>query len=129
METLIEYLKDHKPKGFSPKPHYSAEGDSLTFYIKDVAYYRKRIDGFLTVYRSMDTDELIGCQIKGLATALELLGNFGVFIKDGNVTLGMIFMACMAESPEAEAKDCYRELGRVAGRTQIPRDELQPLLN
>ena len=48
IETRIEHLKTTKPKGFTPGPCYSVEGDSLTFYFKDDESYRERVDDFLT---------------------------------------------------------------------------------
>ena len=129
METLIEHLKTTKPKGFTARPLYSVEGDSLTFYFKDDESYRERVDDFLTVYKSIKSDKLVGCQIKGLPRALKLLGDFGLFfIEDGSVRLSMIFMACMAASPEAETRKRYVELGKVAKEATISAKELEPLL-
>ena len=127
MESLIEYLKTNKPAGFTPRPHYSAEGDSLTFFFEDKPYYGERIDDFLTAYRAMDGHGLIGCQIKGLPKALELLGSFGLSMSDGTVTLRMIFIACiMAQSPQPAPEAKYKELGEALGRNdmQIPQEEL-----
>ena len=129
METLIEHLKTTKPAGFAPRPFYSAEGDTLTFYFKDEESYRERVDDFLTVYKSIESDKLVGCQLKGLPQALKLLGDFGLIIEDGSIRLGMIFIACMAASPEAEARKRYVELGKVARGASIPAAELEPLLS
>ena len=129
MEDMIEHLKSNKPKGFTPKPFYSVDGDSLTFYFKDEPTYRERVDDFLTVYLSISSNKLVGCQIKGLPKALELLGDFGLyFIEDKKIRLGMIFMACMAATPDPKSKAFYIELGKVAGETTIPAKELQPIL-
>lgn len=130
METLIEYLKTNKPSGFTPKPHYSADGDSLTFYFKNEESYGERVDNFLTVYRSITTGDLVGCQVKGLEKALKLLGDFGLFIRDESVLLGMIFIACMAANPppKRETKERYLELGRMANNISIPTQELEPIL-
>jgi hypothetical protein len=132
METLTEYLKTNKPSGFTPKPFYSADGDSLTFYFKDEESYGERVDDFLTVYKSMQTGDLVGCQVKGVVKALELLGDFGLFIHDrsSSVLLGMIFMACMAASPSPvnETKMMYLELGKMTKDTAIPTRELEPVL-
>lgn len=117
METLTEYLKANVPKGFFPKPIYSADGDSLTFYFKNEESYAERVDDFLTVYRSIDNDGLIGCQIKGLPATLKLMGDFGLHITDGKVQLSMLFLTCMAHTNEPEAKDCYRKLNEKAGKT------------
>jgi hypothetical protein len=133
METLIDYLKTNKPSGFTPKPHYSAEGDSLTFYFKSEESYGERVDDFLTVYKSMNTGELVGCQVKGVVKALELLGDFGLLIHDrsSSVLLGMIFMACMAASPSpvSETKMMYLELGKMTKNASIPARELESVLS
>jgi hypothetical protein len=134
METLLDYVRTHEPHGFKPKPHYSTDGDSLVFYFKDEESYGERVDNFLTVYRSIETDSLVGCQIKGLPAALKLLGDFGLFIeersKDKAVRLGMIFMACMAAtpSPEPQTKERYVELGKISKEATIPARELRSAL-
>src|SRR5436853_6206745 len=100
MASLTEYLKGKKPGRFQPHPHYSPEGDCLIFYFRNEDSYRKRIDNFVTVYLSMDKNELVGCQIKGVHRLLERMGSFGVAIKNkkGEVELGLLFLACMAYS-------------------------------
>ena len=132
MDTLIEYLKTNKPSGFTPKPHYSADGDSLTFYFKNEESYGERVDDFLTVYKSMNTHSLVGCQVKSVVKALALLGDFGVLIHDksSSVLLGMIFIACMAASPPpiAETKMMYLELAKVSKNATISTRELKPAL-
>jgi hypothetical protein len=130
METLVDYLKTHKPKGFSPKPYYSEDGDSLTYYFQNDESYGERVDDCLTVYRSTKNAKLVGCQIKGLPSALKLLGDFGLLITDGEVALGMIFIACMAANPppKPETKKWYLELGKMTKDTVIPRRELEPAL-
>jgi hypothetical protein len=117
MDSLESFLKSNKPQGFTPRPYYSAEGDSLTFFFADTAYHAERIDDFLTVYLSTSSKRLIGCQVKGVPKVLELLGDFGISISDNHVQLTMIFMACMAQTHNEDAKDKYRELGKVAAES------------
>lgn len=122
-------MRKNKPvSGFKAEPFYSSDGDSLTYSFKNEPSYRERIDDFLTVYRSIKDDGLVGCQIKGLPKALNLLGTFGLLISDGRVTLGMIFIACMAETNELEARECYKELGEKLSSTEIPKEQLEPLM-
>lgn len=129
METLIDYLKSGRPDpAFKAEPFYSAEGDSLTYYFRPDPSYGERIDDFLTVYRSIDDHGLVGCQVKGLPKALQLLGSFGVEISDGKLTLGMIFIACMAETTDLEAKDRYRELADKVKSAKVP-DEIKDLIS
>lgn len=86
------------------------------------------MDDFLTVYKAIGTDELVGCQVKGIPQTLKLLGDFGLILEDKSVKLGMIFMACMASTPEPASKKRYLELGRAAGEATITAKELEPLM-
>jgi hypothetical protein len=86
------------------------------------------VDDFLTIYKSNKTDQLVGCQKKGLLKALKLLGDFGLVIEDGSVRLGMTFLACMAACPDTNAKRRYLELSEVAHGATISAEELQPAL-
>ena len=125
METLIDYLKENKPKRFVAKPYYSSVGDSMTFYFKDEASYAARVDEFLTVYLSIKSGEMVGCQVKGVARILKILGEFGCVIEARSVKLGMFFMACMAETPLEQAKEQYRTLGRIARDAAVPSEQLE----
>ena len=93
MSGLLEFLKGKSYSGdFEARPHYSPDGDCVTLYVKDVEAYGKRLDELLTVYKSIDDDELVGCQIKGVQLMLERLGNFGICIEKGEVTIGLLFL-------------------------------------
>lgn len=72
-EKLTEYLATHKPKGFRSVPHYFALGDYLTYYTRDERSYAERIDDCLTVYRSMETREIVGLRINGASRILEAI--------------------------------------------------------
>lgn len=126
---LLEQIRKNKPKGFKPRPFYSLDGDSLTFFFKDEEYYGERIDDFVTAYRAINGRGLIGCQVKGLPRALNLLGDFKLALTDGKVLLTMIFMALMAQT-NPEARECYRELGKMAAESNasISRADLESIL-
>jgi len=130
MATILDSLRTGKRGTFEARPYYSAEGDSLTFFFENKPYYGARIDNFLTVYRALEGDGLIGCQIKGLPKALRLLGDFGLMIKDERVLLTMIFMAFMAQTREEEPRKCYEQLGRIAKERNafVPAEELSSLI-
>ena len=113
MESLMDYIKAHKPKHFVAKPYYSPDGDTVTYYFDEESSYAQRVDDFLTVYLSIGGDKLVGCQVKGVVRLLKLLGQFGFTIEDKSVKLGMFFMAGMAETPIGDAKEQYRALSRI----------------
>ena|SRR3990172_3827506 len=123
---LNEYLQTAKPESFTPKPFYSPEGDTLTYFLEDTEFYAKRLDDLVTVYRSTATDRLVGCKIKGVKRILERLGEFDVLIdRDGTYYLGPFFLAGMAEAEEGKRPD-YEELRRATRGVRIDRRELQP---
>ena len=58
-EDLMSYLDGREATGFEPRPFYSPDGDFLTFYFREDDHYAERVDELLTVYLSMDTQELV----------------------------------------------------------------------
>jgi hypothetical protein len=127
METLLEHIKSNAPRGFKPQSVYSVEGDSLTFIVEDIEYYRDRIDDFLTVFRTMDGDRLIGCQLKGVPEVLKLLGSFDLTINN-SVKLTMIFLAFMTKTSK-ECQHFYVDLAYLdaARRAEIPAKALKQI--
>jgi len=118
MVSLSEFLESTRAEagGFQPCPLYVPEGDSLTFYLKDEDSYGERIDELLTVYKSSATDEIVGCQIKGVRRKLQELQKFMVTLKDLKLDLGLLFLAYMATSDSKTARHQYEWLGEQATR-------------
>jgi hypothetical protein len=131
MTTLDQFLKqtDVNHGEFTPTPLYTPEGDSLMFYIKDEESYRERIDDLLTIYRSFATNEIIGCQIKGVRTKLKELNKFLVTVESEEVLLSLLFLAYMARSENETVRHQYEFLGEQAallGATLRRPEVLQP---
>src|SRR5947208_6737345 len=112
MQTLDQFLKKNKTenKEFVPSPFYTPEGDSLMFYFKDEESYRERIDELLTVYRSIQTNLIIGCQIKGVRHKLDELNKFVVTVTDKEVELGLLFLTYMASATDETVRHNYEFL-------------------
>jgi len=109
-ESLKEYIKNHPARGFRSQPHYFQEGDFVAYYIKEDVAYEERIGELVTIYRSMKSNEMVGCKIKGLKRIMKTLGDFGmlrVMIKDGKVSLGLLFMGAALANP-----GCQEEYGK-----------------
>jgi hypothetical protein len=51
---------------FQPYVEMSLEADALTFYFKPNADYSQRLTDHVTLYRSLESNELVGCRIKGI---------------------------------------------------------------
>ena len=92
-ETLIDYLENKEPRGFKPRPIYSADGDFITVYLTDEDSYAERVDELLTVYLSVEEHSLVGCKIKGVRRLLKTLGDFGVSVDGKNVSVSLLFLA------------------------------------
>src|SRR5260221_542789 len=101
-KDLMKYLETAKPIGFEPRPYYGAEEDSLTFYFDGAESYAKRVDALLTLFLSVKTDHLVGCQVKGVRKKLQRLGHFGIAVKHGKVRLDLFFylLAFLADKPQ-----------------------------
>ena len=92
---FIGNLLAEPERDFSPFAEYDADGDCIEFFVKPDPYFAERVDGLLTVYRSQESKEITGAQIKRV-TALfdEILGKFPGFrveVHDGKFPLVHIF--------------------------------------
>jgi hypothetical protein len=97
---------------FEPSIYYCRESDTLTFYFRDAPDYAKRLGKHVTLYLSLENDELVGCQIKSVRGVVKNLPNF-VEIRHGKVKLRFLFMAFMGDVDE-QYRSVYGELGKYA---------------
>jgi hypothetical protein len=121
MDSLEAFIRETKLGKFEPKPFYSKEGDAVTLYFEDEPSYRDRVDDFLTIYRSLQNDEMVGCQIKGIQNILKTLGDFGVSIRDKEVSLGLLFIGYLGRArltnESTRLGSTMEKLGRVVGES------------
>jgi hypothetical protein len=122
-KDLMKFLETAKPKGFEPRPYFGPHEDSLTFYFHNAESYGKRVDDLLTLFLSVKSDELVGCQVKGIRRNLKRLGNFGIAIKHGKVRLDLFFhlLAFLAEKPQQRQK--YLDLSQRTKDVEVQFDE------
>jgi hypothetical protein len=114
---LKRYVEEHPPSGpFSPFTSYDAGEDALTFYFHNDPDYSKRIDEILTVHLALDTDELVGCEIKGVRRILEDIGSFRLMVGDRRVKLVFVFLALVGAGDD-RTRDLYRKLGEAAAES------------
>jgi len=110
MATLEKNLKIRPYKGFKATPRYSEEGDCLTFYFKNVPSYADRVDELLTVYLALNTGELVGCQVKSIGRIMTRLRSLRIRLKDKDVELRLLFLACRALAEEPGPLKTYERL-------------------
>src|SRR5439155_11625972 len=120
---LMKHLERARPKGFEPRPYYGHEEDCLTFYFDNAESYARRVDELLTLFLSVKTDELVGCQVKGVRKNLKRLGNFGIAIKHGKVRLDLFFHLLAFLAKEPQQRERYLDLSKRSKDVEVELDE------
>ena len=85
----------------------------MTFYFRPNADYSQRLTDHVTLYRSIDTGELVGCRIKGIRGILEDLPNF-LHVDHEGAKLSMVFWSFRGGVDDA-TRETFKELARAAG--------------
>ncbi len=86
---------------------HDPDGDCIEFVATDDDFYAERVDSLVTVYRERESEEIIGCLIKGVHAFLECLSEklpgFRLEIVDQRIKLNMLFTAALWTSkPEGD---------------------------
>jgi hypothetical protein len=116
---LMQFLRENPPANkFVPYCYLSKQADTLTVYFEGDADYSKRLCDHVTVYISLETDEVVGCRIKGISGLLEDLPNY-VQIKHGKVALSVIFLAFWGGARDNEASESMNALARIASEHEM----------
>jgi len=71
-ETIIDFFGGDPQ--FSAEPWYNPSGDSIHYHLTPEEFFGDRVDDKLTLYRSRETNEVVGCQIKGISAILKKFG-------------------------------------------------------
>ena len=120
-KEMIAYSDENQPTAeFVPCAQYGAEEDTLMFYFSDQPDYARRLNSRVAVYLSMQTDDLVGCQIKGVRRVLQDIGTFDCTIHHGRIQLKFVFLAMLDSlSEDPETRDVYLQLSRRAVETGV----------
>jgi len=115
---LEKLLKENPPaKRFVPYCYLSRQADELTVYFEGEADYSERLSDHLTLYRSLETNEIIGCRIKGIDGILADLPNF-IRVNHDGVELSILFFAFRGGA-EGEVREAISDLAREAGERKM----------
>jgi len=98
---------------FQPYVEISPEADALTFYFKPNADYSQRLTDHVTLYRSIESNELVGCRIKGIRGILDDLPNF-LHVDHQGAKLSMVFWSFRGGLDD-EDRDTFKQLAEAAG--------------
>ena len=66
MEEFRTFLARNPHQGCDCKPYYDADTDTLIWNLQDKPTHGVWVNNFVTLYRSLETDQVIGCEIKGV---------------------------------------------------------------
>ena len=70
LEALRKAIKDGPRPKFEPHAWYNTAGEMLEVFWSGESSYAKRLNGRLTLLLDLETDEVVGCYIKGLEGVL-----------------------------------------------------------
>lgn len=128
-QEMTDYFSEKTAgREFSPCAHYDPDADALTFYFSNESDYAKRLNSRVTIYLSDETDELVGCRVKGVRSVLEDIGEFDVAVSHGKIRLKMLFVAfqaVFADSPDARV--VYRKIGHAVKESDLELELPEPV--
>ncbi len=119
-EEIRQFLSDNPPATeFAPYCYVSEAADALTVHFKQDADYSEKLNDHITVYRSLETNEIVGCRVKGISGILQDLHNY-IMVRDkkGNIELALIFLAFRGGAEENVART-MNDLAREAAERNI----------
>lgn len=119
-QEIRQFLKDNPPASkFVPYCYVSEAADALTVYFEGDPDYSDKLTDHLTVYRSLETKEIVGCRVKGIAGILQDLPNYiKVKGKNGEVELSLIFLAFRGGAEQSVAQT-VNDLARESAERNI----------
>jgi hypothetical protein len=124
----------------TPKPWYNPEGDCIVYQMVDEAIIADRIDGVLTIYRSVINNRPIGYQIKGVGALASRFGWRGIRVdcvedKDKeelqNISMYAILLAAYEQGPQTIGRrnGYVMALESCASHSRIGTDEMDRVLS
>ena len=117
-QEIKQLLKENPPaQRFTPYCYLSVDADALTAYFEGDADYSERLNDHITLYRSLETKEIVGCRVKGISSLIADLPNY-VRVKDGNVELSVLFFAYRGGA-EGEVRKTMNDLAHAAAERNI----------
>ena len=116
LTSVLDAIESNLPE-IEQRPQYFSGGDHLVYVFVDDEWYTERVDDRLTVYRSKNTHEMIGCKIKGVSLLAENAKN--IFqLEDGEVELRMILLSAVEHADDT--KHFYYDLSAKCQHATIP---------
>ena len=106
---------------FEPFAFYNADGDCVEFFAKAESHYGERINDYVTVYRAVETNEVIGSIIKNVrALCAELTASnpqVSIIVKDEHICIQHLFFLWWTQ--HADSTPVYQKLTELAVNNHI----------
>lgn len=110
---LIDFLQANPGADkFVPYCLLSEEADALTIYFEGDADYAKRLNDHITLFLSLETNEIVGCRVKGVRELLDDLPNY-LQVNHGRIQLTVLFLAFRGGA-DREVSQQINELAKAA---------------
>jgi len=106
-------------KPFEPCAYYDEDGDCIEFLFSNERAYGKRLDNWVTVYRSRATDEVVGGLLKGLRNLMERFPGLDIDIVDKRLKIACLLRAPAWTHGDAVTKKIYGDVIRQAEETGL----------
>jgi hypothetical protein len=120
----MKFLKSNPPgKQFVPFCFISKEADALTVFFEGDPEYSKRLNDHVTLFLSLDTDEIVGCRIKGITDILQDLPNY-IHVEHNGTPLSLVFWSFRGGAQDRKTRDAMNLLAREAQERQL---KLEPI--
>lgn len=118
-QRLKQFIADNPPAAeFQPYYYFSKEADSITFYFRDEADYSKRLSDHVTLMLSCESNEIVGCRIKGVSGIIEDLPNY-IAARHENVALSIVFLPFRSELASETDRELLNQVAREARKLPL----------
>lgn len=98
-DQIASMLHECQGRAFTPYADLDEAADALTVYFANEPDYAKRLNDHITIYLSLDTDDIVGCRVKGIRDIVNDLPNY-IDVNTNGIGLSIVFLACRTSSPE-----------------------------
>ena len=136
MSTETDFLNEilafeplERPTDRFPLFNMDQGGDCLEVILTAEPYNGERVDGRITIYRGIDTGEVVGLLVKGLSTWIKrVLKNYPGMMLDlkdsGRFQLELFFAIEQYQSGDPKLAMCYRNLKKFAEKWSLDIQEI-----
>ena len=106
---------------FEPFAFYNADGDCVEFFAKSEKYYGERVDDYVTVYRAVETGEIIGSVIKNVRSLCAELSasnpQIEIIVADEHIYIQHLFFLWWTQ--HADSSSIFQTLTELAVNNRI----------